>query len=342
MHGHMKNELGSRASAQMLNLLAGAWVSQAISVAASLRIADHLRDGPKSCEVLAEATRTNPGALYRLLRALAATQVFAELEDGRFCLTPLAECLISGKEGSLRAYATMLGAEEMWRPVGGMLASVRSGEPVFERIFGMTNFEYFASDPEVGRRFNEGMVSRSQEENRAVIEAYDFSRCATVVDVGGGQGALLSAILAATATTRGILFDMPHVVAAARTEMAAQLGRCDFHEGDFFKALPAGGDLYILKKVIHDWDDERALAILQCCRSAMPRSARLLLIEPVVAPGNDPSFNKLLDLLMLVITQGGKERTEAEHRAMLSSAGFAAIRLISTNCPLSIIEAMPG
>jgi hypothetical protein len=326
----------------MLQLMAGAWVAQAISVAAGLRIADHLRDGPKPCDALARVTETNPDALYRVLRALAAVQVFAELEDRRFCLTPLAESLLGGEEGSLRDYAIMLGAEEMWRPVGDMLACVRTGQPAFERIFGMKQFAYFARNAEAGRRFNEGMVSRSREENRAIIEGYDFSQFGSVVDVGGGQGSLLSAILAASPATRGVLFDMPHVVAAARDEMTAYAGRCAFREGDFFKAVPAGGDAYILKKVIHDWDDERAMAILRRCREAMPPSARLLLIEPVIAPGNAPSFNKSLDLLMLVITSGGKERTEAEHRALLGSAGFAPVRLIPTNCPLSIIEAMPG
>jgi hypothetical protein len=331
-------------SITMLNMATGSWLSQAIYVAAKLGIADLLQDGAKTCTVLAEATKTHADALYRLLRALASVGVFAEERDGGFRSTPLADCLRTGTPGSLRAFAIMLGEQEHWRAWGDVLHSVRTGQPAFDHVFGMPHFRYFGEHPESGRLFNEGMTSRSADENDAIIAAYDFSDFRTVVDVGGGQGTLLTTILEAAPDTRGVLFDLPHVIVATRDAIAqtGQAPRCELKDGNFFDAVPAGGDAYTLKKVIHDWDDERALAILKRCRAAVSSAGCLLLIEPVIPPGNSPSFNKLLDLLMLVWTSGGKERTEAEHRALLAAAGFRMARLIPTRSPLSIIEAVPS
>jgi len=237
----------------------------------------------------------------------------------------------------------MLGEEQHWRAWGEVLYSVRTGQPAFDHVFGMHQFEYFAEHPDAGRLFNEGMTSRSGQENDAIISAYDFSGLGTVVDVGGGLGTLLATVLQATAKTRGVLFDLPHVIASARTTVvqAGQPARCEFSQGDFLDAVPSGGDAYILKKVIHDWDDDRAVSILRNCRRAIHSAGRLLLIEPIIPSGNGPSFNKLLDLLMLVWTPGGKERTEAEHRTLLASAGFKLARIIPTSSPVSIIEAVP-
>lgn len=331
------------ASMTMLQMAAGCWLSQAIYVAAKLGIADLLQDGAKTCETLADATQTNAGALYRLLRALASLEVFAEDEHGRFRLTPLAECLCSGAPGSLRAFAIMLGEKEHRRPWDDVLYSVRTGQPAFDRVFGMPHFRYFAEHSEAGRLFNEGMASRSGHENDAIISAYDFASFETVIDVGGGHGTLLAAIVQATVNTRCVLFDLPQVIAAAPDAVERKIvqSRCEFRAGNFFDEVPSGGDVYILKKVIHDWDDKSALSILANCRRVMPSTGRLLLIEPIIPPGNAPSFNKLLDLLMLIWTSGGKERTEAEHRALLSAAGFQRIRVISTKSPLSIVEAVP-
>ena len=331
-------------SMTMLHMATGCWVSQAIHIAAKLGIADLLQeDGAKSCDALAVATQTHAGALYRLLRALASLGVFAEIENGHFQLTPLAECLCTNVPGSLRGFAIMLGEEQHWRAWGEVLYSVRTGQPAFDHVFGMHQFEYFAEHPEAGRLFNEGMTSRSGQENDAIISAYDFSGLGTVVDVGGGLGTLLATVLQATAKTRGVLFDLPHVIASARTTFVqtGQPARCEFSQGDFLDAVPSGGDAYILKKVIHDWDDDRAVSILQNCRRAIHSAGRLLLIEPIIPSGNGPSFNKLLDLLMLVWTPGGKERTEAEHRTLLASAGFKLARIIPTSSPVSIIEAVP-
>jgi hypothetical protein len=275
-----------------------------------------------------------------LLRALASLGVFVELEDRHFQLTPLAECLCTNAPGSLRGFAIMLGGQEHWRAWGEIFYSVRTGQPAFDHVFGMNQFQYFADNPEAGRLFNEAMTSRSAQENDAIISAYDFSGFGTVVDVGGGLGTLLESILQATVNTLGVLFDMPHVIASARNTVA-QTARYEFKEGDFLDAVPSGSDAYVLKKVIHDWDNDRARSILRNCRRAISSAGRLLLIEPVIPPGNSPSFNKLLDLMMLVWTPGGKERTEGEHRILLASAGFKLTRIIPTSSLLSIIEAIP-
>ena len=187
------------------------------------------------------------------------------------------------------------------------------------------------------------MTSRSSQENAAIVAAYDFAAAHMVVDVGGGQGTLLASILHAHPKARGVLFDLPHVIASARTRMEStgQAARWECVAGDFFTGVPTGGDLYLLKKVIHDWDDERAQRILTNCRTAMSDTGRLLLMEPLIPPGNEASFNKLLDLLMLVWNAGGRERTEREHQSLLASAGFRLSRVIPTRSGLSILEAVP-
>jgi hypothetical protein len=329
------------AATTMFRMVVGGWISQAIYAAAKLGIADLLQNGPKTSEQLATSTQTHAGALYRVLRALASVEIFSEDDQGRFRLTPLADCLRSTAPGSLRAFTVMLGEPEHWRAWGDFLHSVRTGKPAFDHVFGMPQYQYFATHPESGRLFNEGITSRGGQENDAIVAAYDFARFATVVDIGGGEGGLLAAILSATGTTRGILFDLPHVVASARTALARtqHAERFAFEAGDFFDAAPPSADAYILKKVIHNWDDERALSILKSCAAAMSRDASLLLIEPTVPAGNQASFNKLLDLQMLVWTAGGRERTEDEHAALLHAAGLRVHRVVSTATPLRIIEA---
>jgi hypothetical protein len=325
-------------AATMLQMLVGTWVSQAIYVAAKLSVADLLREQPRTIAELAAATGTHEGAIYRVLRALASLGVFEEHEERRFALTPLADCLRSDVPGSLRAFAIMLGEKEHRRAWDDVLYSIRTGNPAFDHVFGVPHFQYFASNPEAARVFNEGMTSRAGTENAAIVEAYDFSKCKTVIDVGGGQGTLLTAIKRTAVDTRTVLFDLPHVIAAEQSASAAQ-----GHEtasGSFFDFVPQGGDAYVLKKIIHDWDDERAVAILKNCRAVMDGTARLLLIEPVVPSGNAASFNKLVDLVMLVWTSGGKERTENEHRKLLAAAGFTKVQFVPTDCPLAIIEAM--
>jgi hypothetical protein len=326
----------------LLRMVTGPWVAQAIYAAAKLGIADLLRDGPQPCAGLAQATRSDTRSLYRVLRALASQGVFAEEGERDFRLTPLAECLRSDVPGSLRAFAIMMGEQWVWRSWGEILHSVRTGQPAFEHVFGQPLFDYYATHPEAGRVSSEGLTSRSAPENGAVVAAYDFSSARTLVDVGGGQGSLLAAILAANPDLRGVLFDMPHVIEMTRPILGelVHAGRCELQAGDFFSALPEGGDIYVMKKVIHDWDDEHARTILRSCRAAIPDTGRLLLVELVVPLGNEPSFSKLLDLLMMVYP-GGMERTEPEHRSLLGSAGFELLRIIPTASTVSIIEAVP-
>ena len=294
-------------------MITGSWVAQAIYVAAKLQIADLLRDGPQASTALAETTGAHPRALYRVLRALASVGIFSEDEQGRFSLTPLAEPLRSDVPGSVRAFSVMQGSEWAWRSWGEIMHSVRTEKPAFEHVFGMPLFDYYAANPEAGRVGAEGLTSRSEPENAHVISAYDFSRVGTVVDVGGGQGTLLASILTANPQTRGILFEKPHVIALAQPifEAAGLNERCEFVAGDFFASVPAGGDVYLLTKVIHDWDDEEACSILSRCRAAIPDGGLLLLIELVIPLGNEPSFGKLLDLHMLVSPGGGSGRRQS-------------------------------
>ena len=329
-------------SIALQRMLAGAWISSAIALASKLGVADLLADGPKALDELAEATSSHPPSLFRLLRALASVGIFQEAEDGRFILTPLAEPLQSVIPGSLRAFAIMLGEEWHWQAWGRLGHSVQTGESAFEQLQGMTVFDYWTQHPAAGAIFDAAMTSRGAEEERAVLAAYDFSGITTLADIGGGHGSFLTALLQACPQVHGLLFDLPNVIvgARARIEMAGLQERCRVVAGSFFESVPGGADAYILKKVIHDWDDERAATILRHCCRALPETGRLLLVELVVPPGNEPSFAKLLDLLMLVWTPGGKERSAAEHETLLASAGFELTRIVPTASAVSVIEAV--
>ena len=323
---------------QMTN---GYWTTQIIYVAAKLGIADLLEDGPQSIDALAQATQTHAPSLYRLMRALAGLGVFVEDGDGAYATTTLGRCLVSGSPGALRARA-ILNGEDWYRGWGGLLHSVRTGETAFDDVAGMPFFEHLAANPETARTFNEAMSSATEGAARAVADAYDFSRCRTIVDLGGGTGAFLAGILNANPQARGVLFDRLSVVAAAGSLLgrAGVADRCNAVGGDFFEEVPSGGDLYILSWIIHDWDDERSVAILKSCRRAMSDDARLLVIEQVVPPGNQPSLSKLYDLHMLALT-GGRERREDEYRALLAAADLDLTRIIPTAVPRSVIEASP-
>jgi hypothetical protein len=322
--------------------LTGAWVAQAISVVATLGVADALAGGPQGVDALAAAANADAPSLYRVLRALASTGIFAEDEDGRFRLTPQAEPLRSDAPGSVRPFAIMLGEEWNWRPWGELLHSVRTGQPAFEHAYGTGIFQYMANQPEAAALFDAALTGRSAQDNQAVVAAYDFSVFRTVVDIGGGRGSLLATILLANPDVRGVLFEQAHVIPGARQYLdAAGLGpRCELVAGDFFESVVAGGDAYVLKWILHDWDDERARRILERWRQGMPATGRLLVVETVIPPGNDPSSGKLTDLAMLVWT-GGKERTETEFRALLAAAGFELTRVIPTRSSLSVVEAVP-
>jgi O-methyltransferase/methyltransferase family protein len=326
----------------LIQLTTGCWISQAVYVAAKLGVADLLKDGPKGCGEIAEATETDHRSLHRLLRLLASVGVFAETSDGQFDLTPMAECLKSDGPHSMRAWATMMGEDWHWQMWGELLYSVRTGKPAFDLVHGARPFEYFPRNPEAARLFDEAMTSLSVPEAPAILASYDFSNCRKIVDVAGGNGSLIIPLLKINPGTNAILFDLPHVIerAKGRIEGEGLTERCELVGGDFFKAAPAGGDLYILKHIIHDFGDEDALSIIRNCRRAMSGDARLLVIEMVIPPGNDPFFGKLVDLEMLLI--GGVGRTEAEYRALLAEAGFKLTKVAPTNSPVSVIEGVPA
>ena len=331
---------------QLFQLLTGHYVSQALYVAAKLGLADLVADGPRSCADLAEATKTHEPSLHRLLRLLASSGVFREVEPGSFSLTSIGECLRSG-EGSSRA-AAMLFAGPFIRSWNELLFSVQTGEPAFERVFGMKPFEYLPKHPEEAAIFNEAMTAVSAQTAKNVPAAYDFSTFQTVVDAGGGHGVLLAAILKANPGLRGILFELPHVADGARKNLegAGLSGRCEVVAGDFFESVPAGPDAYILKSVIHDWDHEHSVRILQNCRRALCPSGKLLLVELVLPSPVDQSLRSMIatgsDVNMLV-NVGGRERTDADFAELFQAAGFKLTRIVPIEGSLaSVLEGVPA
>ncbi|MBD2043107.1 methyltransferase [Microcoleus sp. FACHB-672] len=326
----------------MMQMISSRWVSQPLYVAAQLGIADLLKDGPKTIDELANATGTHAPSLYRLLRALASVSIFAEGEDGRFELTPLASCLQTGVEGSVGAMAIMFAQEWHSRPWEHLLESVKTGKTAFELVYGKKAFEYLAQNPEAGKIFDNAMTGITVTHNTAIAAAYDFSSISKLADIAGGHGGLIAAILNANPKMEGILFDQPHVIAGALPLLESQgvASRCKLIAGNFFESVPAGCDGYILKSIIHDWDDEEALAILKNCRKAMiGKNSKLLLVENVIPAGNEASMSKLVDLEMLVMA-GGRERTEAEYRTLLGAAGFELTNIVPTQMPVSVIESV--
>jgi ubiquinone/menaquinone biosynthesis C-methylase UbiE len=319
-------------------MITGYWTSQAIYAAATFGIADHLKDGPKSVGELAGATATDPDALYRLLRALASVGIFAEGPARSFALTPLAEPLRSDVPGSKRALALMSG-DEQFRAWAEIEYSLRTGQTAFDKVFGKPIFDYLAEHPDKARTFDAAMTGIHGRESDAILNAYDLSAFGVVADIGGGNGSQLAAILKKHTAMKGILFDLPHVIERAkeRIEAAGLRDRCRLVAGSFFEAVPDGADAYILRHIIHDWDEEKCLTILRNCHRAMRPASKLLVIESVIPPGNEPFHGKFLDLVMLLIP-GGKERTEVEYRALFERAGFELTRTIPTGAEVSVVE----
>lgn len=324
----------------LLQIATGFWASRALYVAAKLGIADRLADGADSAEGLASASGAHAGSLQRVLRALASLGIFAEDEKGLFHQTPQSLPLCADVDGSLRQFIVMLGEPESWRAWGEVMHSATTGESAFEHVFGTPLFDYMATHPDAARTFDAAMAERGAAENEAVLAAWDFQETGQIVDVGGGQGTLLVAVLRSSPALSGALFDLAHVVDRAKPMFEAQglAGRWQGIAGDFFRdELPAAADMYLLKKVIHDWDDAKAIEILKACGRAMSPASRLLVLEPVISPANEPSFAKLLDLFMLV-WPGGRERTVPEHARIIAAAGLELRRTVATRSPLSILE----
>jgi hypothetical protein len=278
-----------------------------------------------------------------MLRALASRGIFSEDADGRFSLTALADPLRSDAPDSIRIWALYAGSEAELQTWAHLSYSVRTGKPAFEHIYGKGWFEYLDEQPEMAQIFNNLMTGGSTSDSAAIIAAHDFSIYRNIVDIGGGHGALLAHILEQYPQSSGILFDAPSVIAGVTGAIATKVnqGRAEKVAGNFFEAVPTGGDAYVLKYIVHDWDDERAIVILKNCRQAMAENGRVLLVEMVIPPGNTPSQGKFLDLTMLLYFHS-RERTEAEYRDLLERAGLKVITITQTASPFSIIEAAPA
>jgi SAM-dependent methyltransferase len=330
-------------------MIGGFHTTALIGVAARLGLADLLGEGSRHSEELAPRLGAHAPSLRRLMRALVEIGVLSEAGDGRFSLTPLGRLLREDAPGSLRSVAIVY-SESFYHAWGALLHSVQTGETAFEAVLGAPFFDYFARHPDEGEAFDRTMAGLGVEIAAQTVSAYDFSRFGRVVDVGGGQGTLIAALLKTNPRVTGVLFDLSAVVAGARSRMEAQglLDRCELVAGDFFEAVPPGGDAYLLKWIIHDWDDERSTRVLRNCREAMAEQSRLLLIETVLPDriASEPA-GAGLDVHMLVLT-GGHERTESEYRALLASCGFQLTRIVPTlarspvfGAAVSLIEAMP-
>jgi SAM-dependent methyltransferase len=326
---------------QLVQMGSAYWVSRVVFIAAKLGLADQLSDGPKGAIELAPITHTHAPSLHRLMRTLASLGILTETDNQRFALTPLGEALKADAPGSAQAAILFHGSEWHIGAFQQMMHSVETGETAMEKVSGLPLFDYLSKHPNDASLFNKMITGLHAGEPAAVAAAYDFSACKTVVDVGGGTGSVLAAILAHHAGPRGVLFDSPHVVAEAPPLLKAKAvqDRVAVESGDFFNAVPAGGDCYVLSHILHDWNDEQCVKILANCRKAMKPDGRLLIVEMVLPPGDTPHPGKMLDMVMLVVV-GGVERTEAEYAALLSKAGFRLRSTFPTNSAVCIVEAL--
>jgi hypothetical protein len=329
--------------AEMLQLLAGAWISRAIHAAVELRLADLLNDGPQSSADLALATETHAPALHRLLRTLAAIGIVDENDDGQFALSPLGATLCTDEPGTLRSWAEFVLGETASRSWDALSHSIRTGETAFDHVHGMDVWEHRARNPEHARLFDAAMASSGAASIRAILSRCSFPDAGTVVDVGGGDGSLLAVLLGEHPNMRGVLVDVPHVAEKARARLA-QAGlssRCEVVVGDAFACVPHAADVYVLCRVIHDWSDESAVRMLAACRAAMADRSRLLLIERVlparVTASTSTAMLFLSDLNMMVMN-GGRERTEADFCSLLNAARLQLNRVIPTDSPVSVLE----
>jgi hypothetical protein len=325
----------------VFQLATGYVISMALQLAVQVGVADHLEGGPRTAKELAAATGTNEDALYRVLRALASVGVFDEVEPKRFALTPAADILRKDSPRSVHDLVLFIADPLHLRVYADAIESLRTGRPAAEKTLGKSVFEWFAEHPEYSSTFNNAMTNMSAALIPAVLEAYDFGDIGVLVDVAGGHGQVLRSILRQYPAMRGILMDLDHVIAGAKPyiESDGVADRCQAVAGDFFKAVPPGGDAYVMKHIIHDWDDERAAQILRSIYTAMgSKHGKVILLEGVLAPGNEPGLGKIMDLEMLLLP-GGRERSAEEFRALFDRAGFDLVRIVPTTSPVCVIEA---
>ena len=261
-----------------------------------------------------------------------------EEDEQQFALTPLAEPLRSDVPGSQRSLALMMCGDQ-YRAWGNLADTIQTGDNAYEKIFGKPIFERLAEQPENARIFDDAMTGIHGRETGAILDAYDFSGINVIADIGGGNGSKITAILSKYPQMQGILFDLPHVIERARPNLEAAnlMNRCQLLDGDFFQSVPAGADAYVMRHIIHDWDDEKSLQILRNCHTVMSPDSKLLLVESVIPPGNGPFMGKFLDLTMMLIP-GGKERTEDEYQELYDKAGFDLNTIVPTGTEVSVIE----
>ncbi len=322
-------------------VIEGNRIARAVYVVVKLGVVDRLADGPASAAELATAVDAHEGALFRVLRALANRGIFVERDDG-FALTPRGSLLRTGVPGSLRGWTLWHGSEWSVRVWAEFEHSVRTGEPSFEHAFGAPFFEFLSRNPDMAATFGAAMVSISGEMNDAIVDAYDFGRFTSVADLGGGRGALISVLLERYPKMRGVLFDLPPVIASAQELLSAKgvADRVECVSGDFFREVPSGADAYLLKAILHDWQDAEAASILENCRAAMRADATLIVLDMVVPDRQTASPVKEFDLQMLAM-QTGRERTEAEFGEVLAAAGFEISEVRPTASAMSVIVATP-
>jgi len=345
-HTEMRNDLPSAtrttaksARAELLRLINGFQASQAIHVAATLGLSDLLGEGSKSATDLAASTGTHPVALYRLMRALASIGVLREDPGRRFALTPVGEFLRSDVAGTYAPMAELIGRPYFWQAWNHLLHTVRTDATAFDDLHGRSVWAYRAEHPDEARIFDRAMAAGTEGFAEAVLDAYDFGRFDRVVDVGGGDGTFLAKILAAYPRIVGTLFEQPHIIArtAASIESRGLSNRCQAVGGDFFSSVPAGGDAYLLKWILHDWDDTAAIDILRSCRRAMKPSSTLLVVEHIIGPPNASPEAAFMDLTMMVMA-GGRERTRDEFAALFTQAGCELRSVTTTASPLCLME----
>ncbi len=325
---------------KLMELASAHIVSRAIHVAARMNVADYLVDGSCNINELASKVHANTDALYRLMRLLASNGIFSEDEKRNFSLTALAQPLLSNHPTSLKSWLSNHdGDEKRWRSYGHMEYSVQTGKPAFNHVFGQGYFDALAQDPEMAASFDEGMRTISDKENSQIVESYDFSHYKTIIDIGGGKGGLLAEIVKNNTSASGILFDLPHVLPSAQDYLSAQNleKRITCVTGNFFDTIPDTCNMYILKRILHDWNDKDCIKILSTCRKSMKADATLLIIEAIVEAGNTRDFAKDVDIAMLVLF-GGKERTKHEWEVLLQAASLRLVNIHKTPSMLSILE----
>lgn len=341
MEAGKQNEIELPPHAQVIQMGTGHWLSKLIYTAAKLDLAGMLADGPKSAEDLAGPMGLYRPSLHRFMRSLAGFGILTSLDGRRFALTPLGESLKSGAPGSARSTILTFGGPTFVKAFDQIDHSLRTGGTGFEREFGKPIFDYFADHPDEASMFSESMVGFHGGETPAVAAAYDFSQFQTIVDVGGATGNMLTAILDKYPGPNGVLYDLPHVVADAPPLLEAKgvADRVSIERGSFFENVPAGGDAYLLSHIIHDWSEEQCLTILGNIRNAMKPDGKILIVEFVLPEDDSPHLGKLADMIMLVIP-GGQERTPAEYDELLTKAGLKMTRVVPTESPVSIVEAV--